>query len=292
MQLLMYGFPLQTRQFETIGIVMHPWTANIAHSCVPNSIIIWDPNQMYGSEHSMRIVPLRNIAQDDKITIAYVDASLPLCLRAKELRNSQFFDCDRAKCVNESVHGLGILVPEQLSTLDRVRELVSAADQDTTRHMPIQRLGYALHLLIACSWEMEYFPFCFILRKLISAHINDEQYNRAFAYAILLRNSTKMVYKKPADYPHPITLADLFVMLRLMDKIIAAEAWASQDLDLVHRGLNLVGFRKRWADKLYARSRKVQTWDFPGGYDGVRYINRTRGTDESAGKTQRRDVNA
>lgn len=262
---------------------MHPWTANIAHSCVPNSIITLDPNLRYGGDHSMRIVPLRNIARDDKITIAYVDASLPLCLRAKELRSSQFFDCKCAKCVNEIVHGLGLLVPEQLSTLDRVLELVGAADQDTTRHMPIQRLGYALHLLIVCSWEIEYYPFCFILRKLVSAYINDEQYNKAFAYAILLRKATKTVYKKPSGHPHPITLADLFVMLRLMDKIIAAEAWASQDLDLVHRGLNLVGFRKRWADKLYARSIKVQAWDFPSYYDGVRYIDRIRRADQSAG---------
>ena len=274
----MYGVPLQTRQFETIGIAMHPWMTNISHSCEPNSIVNFDHVSRCGGDHRLRINPLRNIARDEKITIEYFDGSIPLSLRTKELRSNYFFECKCANCVRESVHGLGHLLPEQLSTLERVRDLVGAAETDTTRRMPVQRLRYALHLLLSCSWAPEHYPFCFILRKLVSAYVADEQYNLAFAHSLVLRRAAKSLYKKRPGRSHPMALADLYVMLRLMDKIIGAQGWASQELDLASRKLNLVGLRRLWADKLCSLSSNVYSWSLPR-FDGSRYIEGIRRLD-------------
>ena len=260
---------------------MHPWIANLSHSCEPNSVIIFDPLKG-GCDHRMQVVPLRNITRSEKITIAYVNGSIPLSLRKNELKTCHFFDCECTRCINQNGAPSELVTEEQLGALDKVRELVCAAEEDNTRHMPIQRLKYALHLLLMCSWRPEHYPFCFLLRKLISAYVDNKQYSLALGVALVLRRAAKSTYKKRSGCSHPVVLADMFTTLRLMDKVIEGEQWASQELDLADRGLDLVGFRSLWAETLRRKASRVQSWDFPQ-QDGFAYVERIRLVDSRAG---------
>jgi hypothetical protein len=263
---LTYGFPLRTKEFETIGIAMHPIMAGVGHSCDPNSIIILGPHLKLGGSHNLEIVPLQKIARAEQITISYIDSSAPLSLRKAELKTVYFINCSCPKCSNETVAAEAQQISDQSSTLERVSTLIWDTEKDTTLHMPITRLRHALYLLLECSWPTDRYPFPLILRQLIKAYIKDEQWNLAFAFACALRRSNKRVYPRRDNRLHPFRMADDYVLIVLMTKIIQTDNWRAQKLDLTDRGLNLVGLRAYLFSRLQDDQRLVQSWKFGSTY--------------------------
>ena len=278
----MYGVPLQIEQRESIGIAMHPWLAKLSHSCEPNAVVTFRPRMGIGGDHNMYVCPLRMIQADEKITVAFTEATAPLSLRQQDLKLDHFFDCKCNKCVGETYEELAAPTKDQLSILGQVNDVLDAADEDTTRYLPIQRLRYALQLLESCAWSSAEHPYPSVLRRLVKTYAEDQQYNLAFAFAAVLRKSNKINYPRKDGYEHPQRMADDYVFIRLMDKIIDGDEWASQKLDLTGRELNLVGLRCHWVEQLRRDEQKVQAWAF-SVRNPARYVNEIIRQDHEAG---------
>ena len=273
----MYGVPLQTDLFETVGIAMHPWLAGLSHSCNPNSIIVFDSvmnlDMRIGPKRRLRIIPIRPIPRGEKITIAFIDGSAPVSLRKQHLKTNYFFDCDCSKCINDSTSPAPQLTESQIATLDKVGGLVDAAEQDTSCYMPVRRLRYALHVLLSCSWDKTMHPYPLVVRRLIQACISDERYVKAFALSVELSRVEKNLYKDSGSRTtHPIRMMQFFTTMRLVDKMLDARAKTSGVPAVDAFDLKIYGCRRYWATRALPDLTKRGLWqEHRNG--GQKYLN-------------------
>ncbi|KAI9760477.1 MAG: hypothetical protein M1835_000157 [Candelina submexicana] len=90
-RVLINSMTLVTPVFDPVGISFDPLAASANHSCDPNAVVVFD-----GPRLSFRT--LREIAQDEEITISYIDCTYPYQRRQAELKDRYFFPCTCSKC--------------------------------------------------------------------------------------------------------------------------------------------------------------------------------------------------
>lgn len=76
-----------------IGIGLYPLAALINHSCVPNSIIVFNGKRAH-------IRTIREIKSGEEITISYVEIAESRERRQQELASTFFFECTCERCKN------------------------------------------------------------------------------------------------------------------------------------------------------------------------------------------------
>lgn len=216
----------------------------------------------------MNVVPLRNIDPQEKITISYISTGIRTQLRNQLLKSRLLLNCDCGKCAKEAEEP--VEDSHQRATFSRMMELMEDAKTDTTVNMRIQRLRYALHLHLADSQQLHDYPGPCLLRLLVQWYAEIKEYSLAFAFAILLREVNMTVLPKRAGIQHPQKLVDRFLLLRIMHLVIDGEEWETQEIDLASRGLNLVGLRCYWIEKLWIDQQWVRSWQLPWGSVGWR----------------------
>jgi hypothetical protein len=254
-----------TEAFDQIGIAMHYTFADIHHSCDPNCIISYEPELRRGGDHAMKIWPLRNIDEGEAITISYVPNDMPTKLREKTLKDQLAITCDCSKCkgeVEQPVEGA------ETATAVQVNKLITASREDTTTQMALQRLRYALHLHLEDGQDLHDYPAPIILRNLVRHYAEIKEYSLAFCFGILLRKANKRALPTHTSIIHPQKISDRYILLRVMDKIIESEDWTDQEIDLAHQGLDLVGLRAYWLDKLWQDKGRMRGWSYPFGAEG------------------------
>jgi hypothetical protein len=251
-----------TEAFDSIGITMHYIFAGIHHSCDPNCIISYEPELRRGGDHAMKIWPLRNINEGEAITISYVPNDMPTRLREQTLKDQLAISCECSKCKEETkrpVEGA------KATTAVQVNKLIAASRDDTTAQMALQRLRYALHLHLADGQDLHDYPAPKILRGLVRHYADIKEYSLAFCFGILLRKANKRAFPTQSSIIHPQKISDRYILLRIIDKVIESEDWTDQEINIAEQGLDLVGLRAYWLDKLWEDKGRMRGWSYPFG---------------------------
>lgn len=79
---------------EVFGAQLIEIHSRINHSCDPNCVSSHDGNDVF-------LIALREIKQDEEITVSYTDSSKPRAARKEYLKENLFFDCKCSLCVSE-----------------------------------------------------------------------------------------------------------------------------------------------------------------------------------------------
>lgn len=92
-------FNISNFSFETIGIGFYFIPALINHSCKPNSVGIFNGNQL-------SIVSIEPINVDDEITVTYVEIGTSKAIRRNELEKHFFFTCECNRCITDDYENI------------------------------------------------------------------------------------------------------------------------------------------------------------------------------------------
>ena len=97
---------LQTTYNDPIGLVLDPFLATINHSCDPNIVLHrptytnaagWLQRRQTG-QVACHVLPLRQIAQDEELTVSYIDFQEHVSQRQANLKKNYLFTCTCSKC--------------------------------------------------------------------------------------------------------------------------------------------------------------------------------------------------
>lgn len=112
------GLQLSTTYGDPIGVFLDPTLVKINHNCDGN-VMVHRPTYTNGTgwphcqsqdKAILKLLPLRNIAAGEEITISYVDFTKSVSERQKTLQRDYLFACTCNKCTTE------IAIDEELST--------------------------------------------------------------------------------------------------------------------------------------------------------------------------------
>lgn len=90
-RILSNSMTLMTPTFDPLGIVVDALLCHLNHSCSPNTYIVMDGPQM-------QLRALSDIRRGEELFISYIDPTMPLTRRQKELQERWFFVCACSKC--------------------------------------------------------------------------------------------------------------------------------------------------------------------------------------------------
>ncbi|KAL5365117.1 SET domain-containing protein [Aspergillus floccosus] len=207
------SFNMTTALSDRIGLYLHPYAALINHSCDYNAVVGFDGAELFAKA-------LRPIAQDEQIFISYVDATNPVDIRRKELRERYFFDCRCAKCA------------DQLDTSDALRS-AAAADAQRQANMlmevataagidpaeAVRSLESAMRTLHesavvqSSTWPITEQPMVSLRDELIASLLAAGRFQTAFVQAAI-----RVVRVDRVVYPvrgHPIRQLHAWTLARL-----------------------------------------------------------------------------
>jgi len=95
------NFNISDGDMRPIGIGLYPVAALINHSCVPNSVAVFE-----GTTVSIRAI--QPIAPDEEVTISYIEIGASNSQRQTMLRDHFFFVCQCPRCAVESPEAIGL----------------------------------------------------------------------------------------------------------------------------------------------------------------------------------------
>lgn len=197
-----------TPTLDPIGLCIDPVAALVNHSCAPNAVVLFSPHE------GLQIRSVAPIAQDEEITLAYVDTTYPHATRQKELLQRWFFECCCTLCSStEHIDNANIAIPAPSLTQPLPSALAAlkshySRPQSKPYHQPLA----ALHSTIA--------------KHLLSS----KSYVEALRHEITIYNQIDNVL-----YPqlHPITIRDNFVIAVLMLEVGSGHAFNINDHDWI-----------------------------------------------------------
>ena len=111
---------------DTFGVGLCPLIALINHSCTPNAVFL------AGSGGVMRVIAIKNLKEDEEITVSYVDLFTPRWNRQGALLTTKFFWCDCERCSSEDDSVLDSIKCFKCDKYCTENELCSCGSQKTS----------------------------------------------------------------------------------------------------------------------------------------------------------------
>lgn len=208
---------------DPFGIVFQPFPALVNHSCQPNCIVRFDLNGLaerlvprYGS---ISIQSLRDIPQNEEITISYIDASFPFAQRQTQLRDRYYFTCNCSLCaqkeetVNDRLESKSVAGQPPVSPVGdntQTAELQAQAERtfydvqskpgiETTQ---IPHLRSALQSLASTSiWPVHRYPFPQLRQQLALALLERQDFSGALVHFAILYRIVDPLYHAVTFHP-------------------------------------------------------------------------------------------
>lgn len=224
---------------EPIGLALDPRAALLNHSCDPNAYVRFDisppsvptSHALYGS---ITVITLRPIAQDEQITIAYIDPTIPFAQRQRDLKTRYHFQCRCHLCL-----------PGHVSTAqDNIIKLQESAQQhlrqvhvgDEGRHVDSIRASMS-ELARSNAFEIHHYPWPQLRKQMLIGLLQLESFENAFIQCgILVRKIHPLLY---TDETHPVCLAELWTLSQI--------------------GLHLIGINRNVVYVIFAAVQLLQT---------------------------------
>ncbi|KAL4794786.1 SET and MYND domain protein [Aspergillus venezuelensis] len=205
------SFNLTNALYDRIGLYLHPYAALLNHSCDYNAVAGFDGDELY-------IKAIRPIAENEQITISYIDTTYPKRIRQKELRERYFFSCQCAKCssANEPPGPAG----DAANAAEKAYSLLESGNAGVDK----SKLDTITKSLITSRLSKTQQPFVSILDEVIAAEISDS-YKDAFLSSALRFSRIDPIVYPAASHPlravHAWTLAKITVRISQVDPGLA-----------------------------------------------------------------------
>lgn len=106
------GMALTTTYGDEIGVFLDPVLARMNHSCDGGNVFIYRPvytNHVEWPKKSvhgrslMKLLPVRNIAEDEELTITYIEHTESVQKRQESLAKQYMFHCTCSKCQRDEI---------------------------------------------------------------------------------------------------------------------------------------------------------------------------------------------
>lgn len=206
--------------YDPLGLVIHPLSALLNHSCDYNAFIRFDHTP---KGHQMSVCALRPIACGEEIVVSYIDATYPYHLRQQELQDRYFFACKCIKCSSDSTKhdgSLDLQYPEGRRPLERKAfDLLAYARKDLSPTGSVWKLEYAIHMLRSQNpfWAPHHQPLPSLRQQLVVSLITAAQYHLAFIHAFIQYHFID--HKIMPERHHPIRLVHQWLVIALIEHI-------------------------------------------------------------------------
>lgn len=250
-KLLVNCFVMISPYYDPLGLVLHPLSALVNHSCNYNATVRFDRSK---GGHCLSIRALRHIARGEQIFLSYIDATNPRHVRQKELQERYFFDCKCSKCSKEGAVSNPLTLHPHLKVEQRAFELLAAAQKDTSISGAVEKLQYGIHMLKkTCSWPLHRQPLASLRQQLVVSLIAAGQLHLAFLHAWIQYRSID--HKLMPEEHHPVRLVHQWLIVALIKRIeflrCSPGDHAIQKYDIFERSINLWTILYHVLDKLY-----------------------------------------
>ncbi|KAL2834297.1 hypothetical protein BDW59DRAFT_156238 [Aspergillus cavernicola] len=200
------SFNLTSAVYDRTGLYLHPFAALMNHSCNYNCVVGFDGPELYVKA----IYPIQN---HEQIFISYVDATNPVDIRKKELRERYFFECRCEKCSSETPASQDRNISEEAEAVakDAYALLESGSASDDS-----WKLSETIQNLISHSWPKTQQPFISVLDESITADIARGEFGYGFLNSALrYLHIDRDVYSEshPIRAVHAWTLAKMAIYI-------------------------------------------------------------------------------
>ncbi|EPQ54614.1 hypothetical protein GLOTRDRAFT_42690 [Gloeophyllum trabeum ATCC 11539] len=184
-------FPLTSRLFN--------------HSCVPNAVVKYKLKE--ADLPCMEVVAIADVAEDEEITIPYLDPAIPLDVRQHQLQSRYGFKCNCVACTfQRKINPVPFPSPEDLKGLEAIlRQRI----QLTGVHSHALSSRYLLPQLPPDLFPLLHDSYLPSLSEAFSKTSHDGEYALALEAGLTLLGLYSMIY--PRNYPligmHALELA-------------------------------------------------------------------------------------
>jgi hypothetical protein len=230
---------------------------------------------------------LRDIHEDEEITLGYVDGTDPFEKRQQELKERYFFTCSCELCTKER-ETAGNLSRATSRVNSKVKEAEQNAEQVHSdvqsqpglEYTQVDKIKQAMAGLAGtASWHLHHYPWPQLRAQLLAGLIGAGKYSEALLQASILARVTQPKMFEQAY--HPLRLVQMFAMWNLcqscMDEEMECEDWDDRRfrmldllscvvIDDIHKamvdGVRINGYLEHLIEQLLRRdSREAMTWD-------------------------------
>ncbi|EJD05468.1 SET domain-containing protein [Fomitiporia mediterranea MF3/22] len=92
------SYTLTTPSLSPIGVSVSPLAGLLNHSCDPNVSVVFPRILSADKEPALHIVAIQDIPADSELLTSYVDVTLPVLQRQKDLKETYSFNCSCHSC--------------------------------------------------------------------------------------------------------------------------------------------------------------------------------------------------
>lgn len=222
---------------EPIGLALDPRAALLNHSCDPNAYVRFDispPSStspaLYGS---ITVITLRPIAPDEQITIAYIDPTIPVIQRQRELKTRYHFRCRCHLCLpRNDPAAQESIIKLQKSAQQHLRQVPVG---DEGQHVDSIRASMS-ELARSNAFQIHHYPWPQLRKQMLIGLLQLESFESAFIQCgILVRKIHPLLYR---DETHPVRLAELWSLSQI--------------------GLHLIGINRNVVYVIFAAAQLLQ----------------------------------
>ncbi|KAK5452140.1 hypothetical protein LTS15_007204 [Exophiala xenobiotica] len=286
------SFTLTNFISEPLGLALHPKTSQFNHSCRPNAFVRFDVFKSGSApepsgRHNISVHALRDIHEDEEITLGYVDGTYPFEKRQQELKERYFFTCSCELCTKERETAAN---PSHTTSMvnSKVKEAEQNAEQVHSdvqsrpglEYTQIDNIKQAMAGLARSQrWRLHHYPWPQLRAQLLAGLIGSGKYSEALLQASILARVTQPKMFEQAY--HPLRLVQMFAMWNLcqscMDEEMEREDWDDRRfrmldllscvvIDDIHKAMvdggRINGYLEHLIEQVLRRdSREAMTWD-------------------------------
>ncbi|EXJ64476.1 hypothetical protein A1O7_00812 [Cladophialophora yegresii CBS 114405] len=263
--LLVNSFTLTNPAFDPLGMVLHPQSALVNHSCDPNTFVRFDIAQQSDQDTlppfgSISLHALRAISPDEEVTISYIDTTFPVAKRQEELRERYFFTCDCPLCsrgpntVVDMFHrppaadtweqppspapGPALTVLQVGDQAERC--LLDVQSRGTILHTQVDDIKSAMALLAGTqAWPLHRYPWPQLRQELFLGLLGQRRFLEA-----TLHSATFVRAIHPTLYPrdrHPLRVMQLWTLARLCRRCLESLVLKEKTVEDIRFDIPMLG---------------------------------------------------
>ncbi|KAK4948002.1 hypothetical protein LTR10_013055 [Elasticomyces elasticus] len=255
------SFTLTSQSLDSLGLALHPSTALLNHSCDPNAFVRFDislASQQSGffGHGSIAIHALRDISENEEITLSYTDNTLPVESRQAELMERYFFKCSCNLCAKgsntsrDNLHKTSRMLSDQESYrqglngmrvgIDAIKMLLDIQSHPGMEQTRVDDLIRIMgELAGAAVWPLYRYPWPQLRHLLLLGLLSsDRLWEALLQSAILMRAVYPVLYEQRH---HPIRMAQMWVLWNICLYCLQAGIRGEGSIDEANSKFRMLG---------------------------------------------------
>lgn len=279
-----------------MGLALHPKTSQFNHSCRPNAFVRFDVFKSVSApeksgQHHISVHALRDIHENEEITLGYVDGTYPFEKRQQELKERYFFTCSCELCTKEREAAANpshttSIVNSKAKEAEQYAEQVHSDVQSEPglEYTQVDEIKQAMAGLAGtASWRLHHYPWPQLRTQLLAGLIGLGKYSEALLQSAIMARVTHPAMFEQAY--HPLRLVQMFALWNLCNSCMDDEEereetgrpWDARRfrmldllscvvLDDIHKalvdGVRINGYLEHMIEQALRRPpREARTWD-------------------------------